>query len=167
MDSPKTYRSKPTDTEAIQWTGSNADAVNTWLGPEVASRHEGVDPLGNLHFWCQDRDRWVFAQPGEWIVRDKDSYAPMEAQTFHERWTDDDQTSVSFTMKMVDGDQATVTVDGFTQAATAARALIHCGSPDVVMKLLTRYAEQGDMSVIALANELGELAEKKAGLHKS
>lgn len=160
MTAPKVYRSKPKEAEAIQWNPSdpNAEAaIDAWYGAKIFQRVNDCLILGEGEM----------LSPGDWLV--KDSYGNFHVfteQQFADSWTDDDHTSVAFRMKMIDGDEAVVTVEGFKQVATAARALIHCGSPDVVTKLIRSYAEQGDMSVIALANELGSLAEKKAGVHK-
>lgn len=158
----KVFRSKPSEIEAMQWTGDNFSEMKGWLGEDA----QKVTEEKALRFWCAANDVWLLVPKGDWIAKDKLGFYPISAQVFSNRWTDNDQESVEFTMTMVDGDQATVRVDGFKQVSTAARALIHCGSPDVVLKLIRQYAEQGDLSVVALANELGALAEKKAGVHK-
>lgn len=162
MTPAKVFRSKPSEIKAMQWTGGNFSDLKRWLGNSADSVTEDKA----LRFWCAASDMWLLVPKGDWVAEDALGFHPISAQVFSNRWTDDDDTSVEFNMNMVDGDRATVRVDGFKQVATAARALIHCGSPDVILNLLRSYAEQGDLSVVALANELGGLAEKKAGLHK-
>lgn len=163
MTGPKVYRSKPSEIEALQWTGDNRAEISKWCGIRPDGMPVFCVTRGNADLWSEASQAWNSLEVGHWVARDVLGFYPIHSEVFARRWTDDDQTSVSFALKTVDGDEATVTVDGFKQAATAARALIHCGSPDVVLKLLTQYAEQGDMSVVSLAAELGELAEKGVG----
>lgn len=67
---------------------------------------------------------------------------------------------MSFEYEMVDGDTATVTVEGYTKGSTAIRALEHAGSPEVLISMVKEFTEDGDMSMVALALELGAGAEK-------
>jgi hypothetical protein len=73
---------------------------------------------------------------------------------------DNDTGAISYKATMVNGDEATVTVSGFKHGATAIRALIHTGSPEVIESLMQELAEQGDLSIVTLALELGAEAEK-------
>lgn len=67
---------------------------------------------------------------------------------------------MSFKVDMVDGDSATVTIEGYTKGSTAIRALQHTGSPEVLISMVKEFTEDGDMSMVALALELGAGAEK-------
>ena len=73
---------------------------------------------------------------------------------------DNAPAKISWVLKTADGDETTVIVEGFTKGANAIRALERAGHPDNLVQLMNTFAEAGDMSIVALALELGEAAER-------
>lgn len=82
--------------------------------------------------------------------------APLEPTPVTER----DTGEMSFQAEMANGDNVTITISGYTRGDSVIRALAHAGSPEVLMELIEEFTHQGDMSMVALALELGHDVDK-------
>lgn len=82
-------RSKPTETEAIQFDGSHNSArqIQAWA-------HQGLPAEANeiIHIDATDVIRvrtnngFAFAKAGDWIIKGPSDFYPCDAQTFAKRW---------------------------------------------------------------------------------
>ncbi|WP_190172973.1 hypothetical protein [Streptomyces mirabilis] len=68
---PQRYRQRPLETEAIQWTGHNADALRAFAGIDFATidpadRTEDLDCDAQL---LVEASHWVGIQPTDWVLR--------------------------------------------------------------------------------------------------
>ena len=66
MDQPKLYQRKPTQLEAIQFTGENDDAIRAF-GAEV-KRTDIAEKV--LSLFVAANNGWLDLQVGEWIAKD-------------------------------------------------------------------------------------------------
>lgn len=70
-------------------------------------------------------------------------------------------SDIEFIAEMVNGDEVHVRVTGHTTGESAIRALIQAGSPDNIMPMIRQFKEEGDLSMVKLAADLGAFAEKR------
>lgn len=78
MDQPKLYQRKPTQLEAIQFTGENDDAIKAF-GAEV----KRTDIAGKvLSLFVAANNGWLDLQVGEWIAKDDFGYYPIKDEQF-------------------------------------------------------------------------------------
>lgn len=70
---PARFRKKPVTIEAIQWTGSNLDAVLDFTGPAyfgaVPPEDRDPDPDQTGEVYDKLHGTWVHVYDGQWIIR--------------------------------------------------------------------------------------------------
>lgn len=85
MNNPRTYQRKPSFVQAIQWTGSNVDALIDWIGdsgirlPQSNSVLEAGMPLS---LYVHANGGWLDLEVGEWILRDDLGFYPCKDSQF-------------------------------------------------------------------------------------
>lgn len=118
----QTYRKKPVEIQALQWTGENADELYDWavLPSRGAIRgsvmqcfvpmddDETFDTLRSEMFddfrnkgataalWVDANSQWLPLQTGEWVAKDRHGFYPIKDDVFIEtyRLVDRDRTSI-------------------------------------------------------------------------
>jgi hypothetical protein len=143
------YTAAPMPVEAIQYTGDR-DALTRWIKPTDAYGPDTQELLANNEI-----------SQGDWLVRDDGQLDLYSDAKFGARFTPTDEEEanrVDFTLNLADGDFATVSISGWKRGSSVARAMMHMGSPDVVIAFIKERAAEGDVSIVTLAQELGELA---------
>ena len=90
MTSAQSYRKRPVEVQAIQWTGENPYQVQDFVG--VFHREDGGwfngFVLGRtpepVELWSTAKDEWITLEVGEWIVRDVHGIYPCPDEAFQE-----------------------------------------------------------------------------------
>lgn len=69
-----TYRKKPVEVQAIQWTGDNAADLESFAGSafEVLDQPSGDDPDATASILASQHSTWVLVYTGDWIIRELD-----------------------------------------------------------------------------------------------
>lgn len=89
----KTYRKKPVEIQAIQWTGDNASDVREFAEPAFAVLHDLDRELLNnpectAELYVAANSVWMAIETGEWILQDERGFYPCKpdifAQTYDE-----------------------------------------------------------------------------------
>lgn len=86
---PGTYRKRPIEVQAIQWTGDNADAITAWTGNrfDVLDPEDRADnPDHTAQLLVDANSVWVGIETGEWILRDRKGFYPCKADVFAETY---------------------------------------------------------------------------------
>lgn len=81
MDRPARYRKKPVEVDALQWTGSNWEALERFAGAHV--RFHG----GDIDVWIEKSNTWRQALPvGDWVIGERDGvgFYPCTKEQFPE-----------------------------------------------------------------------------------
>ena len=93
----KTYRRRPTDIEAVQWTGENAAEIADWVGtgpgrngPISKFDDSMVFPGGKARLFVDANDGWRDIEVGEWVAKDVKGFYPIKADMFHAVYKDPD-----------------------------------------------------------------------------
>ena len=81
---PKTYRKKPVEIQAMQWTGTNGEAMFAWLGEERFT-HEA--PAGfTAMIYVAANDTWLGIETGEWVLKDAKGFYPCKPDIFEQTY---------------------------------------------------------------------------------
>lgn len=89
MQAPDTYRNKPIEVQAIQWTGDNAAAVSAWTGSRfdvLDPEDRGDNPDHTAQLLVDANSVWLGIQTGEWIIKDRKGFYPCKADVFAETY---------------------------------------------------------------------------------
>jgi hypothetical protein len=82
----QTFRTKPVEVQAIQWTGTNAQAVTDFAGARFAViPPENRDTLlcATAELWVDGRGGYTPLVEGDWVVRDRSGrLLAVEAKAF-------------------------------------------------------------------------------------
>jgi hypothetical protein len=82
------YQSKPSEIEAVQWTGDNYDLVKSFADGKVRWRQDDVAGL-ELKAGADGIQEWVPLPEGHWVVRqpgDHSDYWPVDADYFARKY---------------------------------------------------------------------------------
>jgi hypothetical protein len=87
MDKPKRYRKRPIVIEAIQWTGANLAAVQTFVGANnepggVPGPAFDVFPERGAMLYVHANRSWLPIDDGEWIATDSEGFYPIKEGVF-------------------------------------------------------------------------------------
>jgi hypothetical protein len=142
------YTTVPAIVEAFQYKG-NRDTLNDWIKPTDYYSSNDLNELNT----------------DDWVVRNSDGgLQTMDNDTFTAKHipTDEGEANrLDFNFDMADGDRAHITVSGWQKGSSAARAMIQMGTPNMVLAFIKERAEQGDVSIVTLSQELAALAHPK------
>ncbi|MFF4834064.1 hypothetical protein [Streptomyces sp. NPDC001315] len=82
------YRQRPIECDAIQWTGSNADALRAFAGPDF----DTIDPEDRIDDPDQDAQllveasHWVGIRPTDWVLKFEGYFVAKRDETFRAVW---------------------------------------------------------------------------------
>lgn len=106
MESPKRYVKLPVEVTAIQFTGENFDAVQSFVGNRSANWNEKEEvscfnhigtylpntPTRNAYataeLWVAANNQWLPIDTGEWILKDELGCYPCKDSRFQEIYTE-------------------------------------------------------------------------------
>lgn len=86
------FRKKPVEVEAIQWTGDNADELETFTGGlfnmlDREDREHCDDPEMTAQVFDDLHSTWVGVYTGQWIIRGvKGEFYPCDAAVLAETY---------------------------------------------------------------------------------
>ena len=83
----RTYVSKPTKIQAIQWTGDNWDVLTDFAIGKVAKQTDSS--LISLLAGADGAWRWIWVPAGHWVVRkpgDDTHYWPIDPDYFADKY---------------------------------------------------------------------------------
>lgn len=83
------YRSKPTEVDAVQWTGHNFDAIATFVGSRTAPRPlPDAEDDGIIWIWVLKSAARCAVVRGDWVVAEPDGigFYPCNREIFEKRW---------------------------------------------------------------------------------
>lgn len=109
MESPARYRKRPVVIEAIQWTGSNADAVGAFAGARfnVLDEPSPSDPDATAEVLDSLHSTWILVYTGDWIIRGvKGEFYPCRDNVFTETYEAASSTSIPAWMLGGDGEES-------------------------------------------------------------
>ncbi|ACH63018.1 hypothetical protein Cali_32 [Mycobacterium phage Cali] len=112
MSTPAKYRKKPVVVEALQWTGDNAEDLAEWAtmpchgaipGSELicfmsmdddeifdtveSMRYDEFRAVGaTAALWVNANQSWLPIKDGEWVVKDRLGFYPVEDGVFAETY---------------------------------------------------------------------------------
>lgn len=84
MRSEKTYRRRPTEIKAMQWTGDNEAEIAEWTGRAPIDDYPGFKVFldrGPM-LYVQANRQWLPLDVGEWIAKDKLGFYPIKDSVF-------------------------------------------------------------------------------------
>ncbi|MFH8804096.1 hypothetical protein ACH4F6_31660 [Streptomyces sp. NPDC017936] len=87
-DQPARYRRTPAEIEAVQWTGTNADALRAFAGSDF----DTIDPEDRIEDPDQDAQllveasHWVGIKPTDWVVKYEGYFVAKADATFRAVW---------------------------------------------------------------------------------
>lgn len=95
MEQPETYRSKPTEIQAIRWTGDNVNAVqrfarDCFFALSDQERRNADDPTATAMVYDRIHSTWILVHTDQWIIRGtKGEHYPCDPEVFAEKyeWT--------------------------------------------------------------------------------
>lgn len=87
MRAPETYRKRPVEIQAMQWTGWNDDALICFCGERSFYKLVKPDRLpGNKEFtaklWVAANQEWLGIETGEWVAKDSQGFYPIKDAVF-------------------------------------------------------------------------------------
>lgn len=75
-----TYRKRPVEILALQWTGENKEELSEWTAdPEPGIRFM---PSGATFLWVQANETWLPLETGEWVIKDSLGFYPCKEEMF-------------------------------------------------------------------------------------
>jgi hypothetical protein len=89
MNQPKTFRKKPVEIQAMQWTGSNGEPLHAWMKgdfQQTASHGQFTGKDYTAMIWVAANDNWSRIETGEWVLRDSKGFYPCKADVFAETY---------------------------------------------------------------------------------
>ena len=87
-DQPARYRRTPAEIEAVQWTGTNADALRAFCGPDfdtIAPEDRIEDPDQDAQVLVE-ASHWVGIGPTDWVVKFEGYFVAKADATFRTVW---------------------------------------------------------------------------------
>jgi hypothetical protein len=87
-ETPARYRQRPIEADAIQWTGSNADALRAFAGIDF----DTIDPEDRIEDPDQDAQllveasHWVGIRPGDWVLKFEGYFVAKSDVPFRAVW---------------------------------------------------------------------------------
>jgi hypothetical protein len=78
-----TYISRPTEIEAIRWTGNNWDDVRAWCDDHVLPG--GLYEM-RVKLYVAANEAWVIIERGEWIAKDRHGFYPVKDDVFIDKY---------------------------------------------------------------------------------
>jgi hypothetical protein len=83
------YRLRPAEEiEAVQWTGTNVDALRAFCGPDfdtIDPEDRAEDPDQDAQL-LSDASHWVGMKPGDWVLRHVDHFTATSDEAFRAVW---------------------------------------------------------------------------------
>jgi hypothetical protein len=82
------YRHRTTEIEAVQWTGSNADQLRAFCGPDfdtIDPEDRAEDPDQDAQL-LSDASHWVGLKPGDWVLKFADCFTATSDEAFQTGW---------------------------------------------------------------------------------
>jgi hypothetical protein len=105
VSGPATYRSMPSEIDAIQWTGNNGIAVANFVGPQPSSSMCGFQVTERFgqpgpdeaKLWVQANKEWLNIEPTEWVARDEIGFYPIKDEIFQRKYRQVDDRRIEET----------------------------------------------------------------------
>lgn len=94
MDTPRTYKSRPSKVQAIEFVapaqpvhGGNVAEIQAWGAQVQPTGHWGEGEY-NLELWVEKADKWIDIKPGDFIIKEPDGsgFYPCAREIFQQRW---------------------------------------------------------------------------------
>jgi hypothetical protein len=91
MTKPETYVSKPSEIEAMQWTGTSESvlAITGWVGRistgEFQDTHGFIaytEPTPSAVLYVAANDGWLDLEVSEWVAKDDHGFYPIKDDVF-------------------------------------------------------------------------------------
>lgn len=86
----KTYRKRPIELQAIQWTGENEAEIQAWTGRSIFYKLDvedrGENPDATATLYVAANSVWLGLEPGEWILKDSKGFYPCKPDVFAETY---------------------------------------------------------------------------------
>jgi hypothetical protein len=82
------YRNRTEEIEAIQWTGSNAEQLRAFCGPDfdtIDPEDRAEDPDQDAQL-LSDASHWVGLKPGDWVLKFADCFTATSDEAFRAGW---------------------------------------------------------------------------------
>lgn len=82
---PETFRRRPIDVEAVQWTDTNADALAAFAGHRfmtIDPEDRIDDPDATASLLESAHESWALLVPGDWVVKRGDDFAVLMSEEF-------------------------------------------------------------------------------------
>lgn len=76
----KTFQRKPTQIQAVQWTGQNRSEISEF-GAQVRSTRTSA-----LSLWVEANKAWLDLEQGEWIAKDQLGFYPIKDVMIQENY---------------------------------------------------------------------------------
>lgn len=87
MTQPKYYRKKPVVVQAMQYSGSNAKAVQQFVGGAGFALVHSEDPEITAVVWDKLHSTWVGVKDGQWIIKGvQGEFYPCDDEVFKETY---------------------------------------------------------------------------------
>ncbi|MFH9823052.1 hypothetical protein [Streptomyces bobili] len=85
MTVPATFRRRPAEIEAVQWTNTNADTLTTFAGQRFMTidpedRLDDADATASLRE--SEHECWSLLRPGDWVAKRGDDFAVLKPAEF-------------------------------------------------------------------------------------
>ena len=83
------YRHRIPEIEAVQWTGTNADALRAFMGAsfyEIDPEDRGDNPDATAAMRESKHNTWCELEPGDWVVKLGEGFYEFSATDFAERF---------------------------------------------------------------------------------
>ena len=88
-----TFRKKPVEIEAMQFTGHNYDRIASWMGDAATTM---TSPDGTLDLHIETLEGTLHVSPDDWVIRGvQGEFYPCKSDIFeatYERVADDERT---------------------------------------------------------------------------
>lgn len=151
---PQQFRTIQRTIQAEHYLGDKT-ALKLFCGDAVYFDDDGEPVLRD------DTGDRVDIEKTDWVIRTLNGFVRERADNFGADYVTaraDDEQALVFKMTTVEGREMTATIEGWVDGKDAVRALMHIGSPKVVLEFCKEQITAGDMSMLTLMNELAEKA---------
>lgn len=95
------YRKRPTEIEAVRFTGDNVEDIGQWVGIFDGISlflSAGHDMAGTAHdqpvLYVAANDGWLNVTVGTWIAKDSKGFYPIDPQVFATSYEPSDGTGI-------------------------------------------------------------------------
>lgn len=105
-----TFRKRPIEIEAKQFTGDNYDEIKEFVGNHTiidtpAFRHGSVDGGVKNELWVAANNSWLPIETGEWVIKDSLGFYPCKEDKFAETYDEvDERVRMGYPVRVL-GDQ--------------------------------------------------------------